>query len=286
MSPTAKRDIKRVLLVLAGALLLAVSIKIFARAGGFIPGGISGLAVLLQRLAEDYLHVQIPYTVINVILNSVPVYIGFRFIGKKFTLLSLLMIVARSLFTDIIPSHVITSDPLLIAVFGGIIHGAAISLSLLADATSGGTDFIAIYLSERKGMETWNIILAFNAVMLTVAGLFFGWEKAMYSIIYQYISTQVLHVLYRNYQQQTLFVVTQKAQEICDAIYRECHYGATIMDAEGSHAHEDRKMVYSVISGADSKRAISVIKEIDPDAFVNSIRTTELKGNFYLRPKD
>ncbi len=281
-----KRDMKRVLLVLAGSLLLAVSIKIFAQAGGFIPGGISGLAVLLQKLAEDYLHLQIPYTVINIVLNAVPVYVGFRFIGKKFTLLSLLMIVASSIFTDLLPSHVITSDPLLIAVFGGIIHGAAISLSLLADATSGGTDFIAIFLSEKKGVETWNIILIFNAVMLTVAGLFFGWEKAMYSIIYQYISTQVLHILYRNYQQQTLFVVTVKAQEICDAIYRECHHGATIMDAEGSHMHSDYKMVYSVISGADSKKAISVIKEIDPDAFVNSIRTTELRGNFYLRPKD
>jgi len=286
MASGIKRDMKRVLLVVSGALLLAVSIKIFARAGGFVPGGISGLAVLLQRLIETYLDIQIPYTAINIVLNAVPVYVGFRFIGKKFTLLSLLMIVASSLFTDIIPSHVITSDPLLIAVFGGIIHGASISLCLLADATSGGTDFIAIYLSEKKGMETWNIILIFNAVMLTVSGLFFGWDKAMYSIIYQYISTQVLHILYRNYQQQTLFVVTTKAQEICDAIYKACHHGATIMNAEGSHAHSSYKMVYSVISGADSKKAIGVIKEIDPDAFVNSIRTTELRGNFYLRPKD
>ena len=74
--------------------------------------------------------------------------------------------------------------------------------------------------------------------------------------------------------------------EIGAAIYEKCHHGATIMDAEGSHAHKGYKMVYSVISGEDSKKAMQAIKEIDPDAFVNSIRTTELKGNFYIRPRD
>ena len=281
-----KRDSKRVLLVILGGLLLALSIKIFANAGGLVPGGVSGLAVLIQMLLDNYLSLKVPYTLINIVLNSVPVYIGFRFIGKKFTLLSLLMILASSIFTDIIPGHAITSDPLLISVFGGIIHGVAISCALLGDATSGGTDFIAIFLSERKGMETWNIILAFNAIMLTTSGLFFGWDKAMYSIIFQFISTQVLHLLYRNYQQQTLFIVTDKPQEICDAIYRTCNHGATMIESEGSHSHKEYKMVYSVISGADAKKAIRTVKEIDPDAFINSIRTTELQGNFYLRPKD
>ena len=281
-----KRDAKRILMVTAGALLLALSIKLFASAGGIIPGGVSGLSVLLQNIAQKYLHVEVPYTIINVVLNSIPVYIGLRFIGKKFTLLSLWMILVSSIAVDLLPQVKVTSDMLLICVFGGIVHGTGISLALLADATSGGTDFIAIYMSQKKGMDSFNMILAFNAVMLTAAGLFFGWDKALYSIIYQYISTQVLHILYRNYQQQTLFVVTTKADEICAAIYEQCHHGATIMNAEGSHAHQGYKMVYSVISGADSKKALQVIKEIDPDAFVNSIRTTELRGNFYIRPRD
>ena len=281
-----KKDIKRLLMVTIGALLLALSIKLFARAGGLIPGGVSGLSVLLQNVFERYLSISVPYTLINVILNAVPVYIGFRFIGKKFTLLSLWMILVSSVAVDMIPTVTVTSDMLLICVFGAIIHGAGISLALLADATSGGTDFIAIYLSQKDGVDSFNLILGFNAVMLACAGLFFGWDKALYSIIYQYISTQILHVLYRSYQQQTLFVVTTKASEICDAIYNVCHHGATIMDAEGSHAHTPYKMVYSVINGSDSKKAMQVIKDIDPDAFVNSIRTTELRGNFYVRPRD
>ena len=180
----------------------------------------------------------------------------------------------------------ITYDTLLIAIFGGIINGVAISLCLMADATSGGSDFIAIYLSQKKGIESWNKILAFNVVLLTVAGYFFGWDKSLYSIIFQYISTQTLHLLYRNYQQQTLFIVTTKAQEVCDAIHDVCHHGATIMDAEGSHEHKDYKMVYSVIAGSDTGSVIKTVKEIDPKAFINSVRTTEIRGNFYLKPKD
>jgi uncharacterized membrane-anchored protein YitT (DUF2179 family) len=154
------------------------------------------------------------------------------------------------------------------------------------DATSGGTDFIAIFLSQKYGMETWNLVLAFNVVILSVAGFFFGWDRALYSIIYQFVSTQTMHTLYRTYQQQTLFIVTTKAAEVCAAIHKVSHHGATILDAEGSYDHRHRQLVYSVVSGADARAAINAARSIDPDAFINSLRTTELRGNFYVRPKD
>ena len=281
-----KKDGKRFLIVVFAAILFALNIKIFVRAGDLFPGGVTGLTVLIQRLSEKYFGIELPYSPINYLLNAFPVYIGFRYIGKKFTLLSLLMIFLSGMITDLLPLYVITEDPLLISVFGGILGGTAVSLCLMADATSGGTDFIAIYLAQKHGMETWNLILAFNAVILSVAGYFFGWEEALYSIIYQFVSTQTLHTLYRNYQQQTLLVVTMNAQEVCDAIAKATHHGATILDAEGSHDHQHRKLVYSVVSGADSRAAINAARSADPEAFINSMRTTELRGNFYIRPKD
>ena len=281
-----KKDGKRFLIVVFAAILFALNIKIFVRAGDLFPGGVTGLTVLIQRLSEKYLGIELPYSPINLLLNAFPVYIGFRYIGKKFTLLSLLMIFISGMVTDLLPTYVITDDPLLISVFGGILGGTAISLCLMADATSGGTDFIAIYLAQKHGMETWNLILAFNAVILSVAGFFFGWEESLYSIIYQFVSTQTLHALYRNYQQQTLLVVTMNAQEVCNAIAKATHHGATILDAEGSHDHQHRKLVYSVVSGADSRAAINAARSADPEAFINSMRTTELRGNFYIRPKD
>ena len=105
-----------------------------------------------------------------------------------------------------------------------------------------------------------------------IDGFLFGWSKALYSIIFQFVSTQTLHVLYRNYQKPTLFIVTKKAQEICDVIYDTCHHGATVSDAIGSFSRDEYKLVYSVISGADVKATLMAVKETDPDAFVNSIR--------------
>ena len=281
-----KRDGRRVIGVLLGAALMALNIKTFVRAGDLFPGGVTGLTVLIQRLAEKYLGLQLPYSPINLLLNAFPVYIGFRFVGKKFTLLSLLMIVVSSFLTDLIPGFAITDDPLLIAVFGGILSGTAVSLCLWADATSGGTDFIAIYLSQKRGVETWNLVLGFNVIILLIAGYFFGWERALYSIIFQYVSTQTLHALYRSYQKQTLFVVTKNAQQICDVIHDTCHHGATISIVEGSHSHEPYQMVYSVISGTDVKPTLQAVRETDPDAFVNSIQSTEIRGHFYMKPKD
>ena len=281
-----KTDGKRVAGVLLAAALMALNMKTFVHAGDLYPGGVTGLTVLIQRLADKYWGLQLPYSPISLLLNAFPVYVGFRFVGKKFTLLSLLVIVVSSFLTDLIPAYVITYDPLLIAVFGGILSGAAVSLCLYFDATSGGTDFIAIYLSQKRGVETWNTVLGFNVIILSVAGFFFGWDKALYSIIFQYVSTQTLHTLYRSYQKQTLFVITKNAQAVCDAIHIACHHGATISDAIGSYTHDDYKMVYSVISGADVKIALQAVKDVDPDAFVNSIHSSEIRGNFYMRPKD
>ncbi|MER2236176.1 MAG: YitT family protein [Candidatus Limivicinus sp.] len=281
-----KRDPKRVLAILIASLLMAISIKTFVRAADLFPGGVTGLTVLTQRLCEKYLGFIPDYTPINLALNAFPVYVGFRYVGKKFTLLSLLMIVVTSLLTDYLPSYIITYDPLLISVFGGILSGVAVSICLSVDATSGGTDFIAIYLSQKRGVETWNLVLGFNVIILAIAGWFFGWERALYSIIFQYVSTQTLHVLYRSYQKQTLFVVTNKADAVCQAIHDACNHGATVYDAEGSYSHKQLKMVYSIISGADVKPTLTAIHETDPDAFVNSIRSSEVRGHFYMKPKD
>ena len=226
MRTEVKKEAKRILVICLAALLMAANIKTFVRTGGLYPGGATGLTILIQRVGEMFFHVTIPYTVVNLILNAIPVYIGFRYIGKKFTMYSCLMIVLTSVLTDLIPGTAITYDTLLISIFGGMLNGLAISMCLAVDATSGGTDFIAIYFSEKKGVDSFNAVLLLNVVILTLAGILFGFDKALYSIIFQYASTQVLHVLYKKYQQQTLFIVTGRPREVCEAIYQISHHGS------------------------------------------------------------
>ena len=234
MDKNVSKEVKRIIICCIASCIIAVNIRTFVRTGGLFPGGANGLTLLIQSIFDRYLHIAIPYTAINVLLNAIPVYIGFRFIGKKFTLCSCLVIFLTGFLTDSLPAYTITSDILLISIFGGLINGFAISLCLKCDATTGGTDFISIFLSRRKGIDAFNIILGFNVVILAIAGLLFGWDKALYSMIFQYTSTQVLHLLYKQYQKQTLFIVTNKAEAISQLIYDTTVHGATIIDCEGA----------------------------------------------------
>lgn len=281
-----KKDGKRIIVICIASVIMAINTKTFVRTGGLYPGGVMGLTILIQAIFDNFLGIQIPFSLVNLLLNTLPIYIGFRFIGKKFTLYSCLMIVLNSVLTDIIPANVITYDTLLISIFGGMISGFAISLCLMMNATTGGTDFLAIYLSEKKGVDSWNLVLGINAVIISLAGLLFGWDKALYSIIYQYTSTQVLHMLYKRYQKQTLFIVTNKPKDVCKAIYDVSGHGATILDGEGSYAHCERNIVYSIVSREESKTVIHSVKEADNSAFVNALRTEELSGYFYQRPNE
>ena len=169
--------------------------QIFRPGENLIPGGFTGLSLLLQRTAETFFGISLPYSVINIALNAIPAIIGFRMIGKKFTSYTVLMIVLNSFLVDLIPVTPITYDPLLVSVFGGILNGTAISIALFGKASSGGTDFIAVYLSSRLHKPSWNFVFGINVVILTTAGFLFGFEAAMYSIIFQFVSTQTINTL-------------------------------------------------------------------------------------------
>lgn len=286
MKTTLRKEIFRILTICVSALIMATNIKTFVQTGSLVPGGATGLAILAQRALEIFFDLQIPYTVLSIAINAFPVYIGFRYIGKKFTLYSCLMIFLTGIFTDMIPSYVVTYDILLISIFGGIINGFAISQCLRVDATTGGTDFISIYLSQKTGTDSFNIILGINTIIICVGGLISGWDSALYSIIFQYVSTQVLHTLYKQYQQQTLFIVTNKPTAVCGAISNISHHGATIIQGLGSYEGQRRSVVYSVVSTAECQRVITAIKSVDEAAFINTIKTEQVKGRFYHKPKD
>ena len=286
MKQKIKKEGIRILTICIASIIMATNINTFVQTGEMIPGGATGLTILIQRTFENFFQLHIPYTLLNVGLNAIPVYIGFRYIGKKFTIYSCLMILLTGIFTDLIPNYPLTYDILLISIFGGIINGFAISLCLKVDATSGGTDFISIYFSQKTGKDSFNLILGINVVIIGLGGIIFGWDIALYSIIFQYASTQVLHLLYKNYQQQTLFIVTNKAAAVCEAISNISHHGATIMNGEGSFEGHKRSVVYSVVSSYEAQQVIAAIKAVDEKAFINAIKTETLQGRFYHKPKD
>ena len=171
-----KRDLRRLLLVVVASAIIAVNLKMFVRPAEMYPGGMNGLSMLMQTIFSTYLGLQVPFTAFNIIFNSIPVYIGLRFLGRKFTILSIITIILSSVLTDLLPDLGLTQDPLLNCVFGGILYAFGSSLCLRADATNGGTDFIAMYMAQKHDRDAFGTIFIFNAIMLAVAGYLFGWD--------------------------------------------------------------------------------------------------------------
>lgn len=283
MMKEKKRWIQFLLLVLSAAVM-AFDTNVFIRVGNLSPGGVGGLALLLQSACELFFHVKIPYSVFYLLFNAIPLYIGFRYLGRKFTLYSCFVIVLTSVFTDIMPSIFITDDLLLCALFGGLLCGFSIGLALIAGATSGGTDFISIYLSEKKGVDAWNIILCYNAVVSILTGFLHGWDKTLYSIIVQFLLTQVIQMMYKRYQQQTLLIVTDYPDKVYKIIHDLTRHSATILQGMGSYQQQDKTVVYSVISREESSYVIHMIRKADPGAFINLMKTESVTGQFYIRP--
>ena len=279
----AKVEVKRYGCAVIAAVIFAVNIKTFVRAGGLYPGGFNGLTLLIQGIFREFAGMEIPYTLINVALNAIPVLIGLKYIGIKFTLSSCVVIVLSSILTDLIPSQPITYDPLLISIFGGLINGFVVRLCLIGNTSSGGTDFIAIYFSEKNGQDIWNYILCGNAVILVAAGLLFGWDKALYSIIFQFTSTQMVQMLHQRYKKHTLFIITRHPDEVYEEISKLSHHSATRLDGTGCYSGDNTAMIYSVVSREEAKLLVKKVAEVDPRAFVNIIKTDFINGRFYYK---
>jgi len=279
-----RRDGYRLALVILGSIILGLNLNSFVHFGGLIPGGFTGISILIQKLVVTFFHIMVPYSFINIPLNLALSLICFRYVGKRFAVLSIISIVITGIIVDLFPYYEITYDSLLTSIFGGIINGFGVVICLKADATTGGTDFISALCSKKYGIDTFNFILFGNFVLLIIAGLVYGWDKALYSIIYQYVTTEILHFLYKRYQKHTLFIITNYPREVYKEIKNTTNHGATLFKGVGLYKEEERNLVYSVIASDELHLVIRNIKKIDKDAFIDVIHSDRVDGWFYQRP--
>lgn len=279
-----RQDVKRLVCVIAASLLVAVNMNTFVEQGGLVPGGFNGITKLLQRIAETFFHVSLPFSAINFILNAFPALVAYKYVGKKFTAFSCIMIVMTGVFVDILPIWKVTGDVLLISVFGGIQQGFGISIALNSGLSSGGTDFIAMFLSNKYNISTWNYVLGLNVVVLAISGILFGFDKALYSIIFQFCSTQVLNQQYKRYQRKTVLIITKHPKTLAREMMALTKHGVTRFEGIGCYSEEQKHMLYTVVEQKDVKAVRKFIREIDPKAFLNIVDSEQLEGNFYLKP--
>ena len=240
------RDLITVGCVIIGSLLCAININTFINAGGLFPGGFTGLTVFIQRCAEKYMNLQVPYSAVNFALNAIPAYIGYKTVGKKFTLYSV-MIVLTGVFAEILPVTNITEDILLITIFGGILQGVALGIALRGNASSGGTDFIAMWISQRTNQPAWNYILGYEcrnacgcriSVRMECCAVFHNLSVLLHTG-YQFVHTR--------YKRMTLFIVTSNPDIVIEKFRISTTSRRNAAGGIGTYYGRPRTMLHTVV---------------------------------------
>ena len=267
-------------IIVLGISLYSIGLKWFAYPANILHGGFTGLSVLLQKVVHNSTGILLPITFYNISFNIVPAIFSYKFVGKRFTIMSFIILFLFNFIADNIPSVTLNNDPLISAIFGGILCGFATSLWFRCGTSGGGTDFIAMTLSSKYHIQVFGYILAFNILLIIVQGILFGWDDAFYSIIYQYCSTQAITLTYRHYEARTIFIITTKPDEVSKALIENTGHSTTKFDGIGCFTNAPKSMLYTVVTQPEVRYITQITKKHDPDAFINIMKSNEVQGNF------
>ena len=271
--------------VLASALLQSYVILAFIRPAGLLSSGFTGLAILIDRIAELY-GFTVSTSLALVVLNLPVALMCCRSINVKFTVFSLLQVFFASFFLKVCHYTPLFEDLTLNVIFGGVLYGLSVVLSLKGNASTGGTDFIALYVSNKTGKSIWNYVFMGNVCILVIFGHMFGWEYAGYSILFQFISTKMISTFHHRYDRVTLQITTEKAEEVMKAYVSKYHHGISCVDAIGGYSHKKMYLLHTVISSYEINDIVQLIQEVDENVIINLFKTEDFYGGFYRESLD
>ena len=285
MKKIKKRDLISFACVFCSSLIMAATTKTFVRPAELLSGGFMGIALLVDMIA-DLFGKSIPTAFTLVVLNVPVALICAKKISKRFVFFSLLQVFLTSFLLQIIPNYPLFDEQVLNVVFGGYIWGMSIVLALKAGASSGGTDFIALYFANKNGREIWMQVFAFYAMILCVFGVIFGFDKAGYSILFQFISTKTISTFHTRYKRVMLHIYTVKKDEVVDTYLEKFHHGITALDGYGGYSHHPVSYLTAIVSSYEVGDVLEALKETDPKIIVSVTKVENFIGRFYNKPLD
>ncbi|MBU5267515.1 YitT family protein [Virgibacillus proomii] len=273
-------ETKRIAVVIFGAILNAISLNFFLIGANVYASGFTGAAQLVSSVFNDFIGIGVSTGILLAIFNIPVVILGWFKVGKGFTIYSIISVLFTTIFLEIIPITEISQDIILNAVFGGVIGGVGIGLTLKVGASTGGMDIIAMVLSKINDKPIGTYFLMLNAVIITLAGLLYEPENALYTLVTLYVTTRVIDTLHTRHEKVTAMIITHKADELQAAIHKKMVRGITILPAQGAYTKTDKHMMYLVITRYELYDLEKIIKEVDPNAFTNIVQTAGVFGFF------
>lgn len=282
---TLAGEAKNIVLIVLGIFSAAMGLKGFLLSSRFIDGGVTGVSMLLSDILG------FPLAILIFVINIPFVIIGYRQIGKMFALKSALAIFGLSLCLAFVSFPDVTPDKLLTAVFGGFFIGAGIGLAIRGGAVLDGTEIAALLVSRQSHLlRVGDVILIFNIFIFLCAAAFLGVESALYSILTYIAASKTIDFILHGIEEYTaITIISLKSDEIKTVITGRLHRGVTVYRGSGglgSHGETsgERDILYCVVTRLEIGSIKTVIKEIDPTAFVTTHSLSEVDGGLIKKP--
>ena len=261
--------------IVLGALIGGAAYPLFLTPNRIAPGGITGIATILNHLT------QWPVGVVSLVLNIPLFLIGYRAMGRIFTLRSLVATILFSLFIDVLPLQPLTEDPLLGTLYGGVLLGAGLGLIMRGGATTGGSDMIARMVHRRfQYVSVGSFLFAIDCAVVIAAAFLIGTTEALYALINIFLTAKVMDVVIIGFSaNKACFVISSRWREISQRIMQDMGRGVTRLTAHGAYTDEERPTLLCVISRSEIMAFKRILREEDENAFVIIVEAHEAIGD-------
>lgn len=277
------RFIISIIMIIASSLLQVYVINVFMEPCNLLSSGFTGVAILLNKISNLF-GFNFSTSLGILVLNIPAALLAYKNVSHRFTLLSCIQFVLTSFFLQILDFSPLFDDLTLNVLFGGFLYGMSIVLALRADGSTGGTDFIALYISNKIHKSIWDYVFIFNCCMLIIFGYLFGWVHAGYSIIFQLISTRTISNFYQRYQQITIEITTNEPEIITETFMNNFRHGMSVISAYGGYSKKRFYLCKTVVSSYEVRDVVDCIRSVKPDVLINTYSTMNFYGKFYQKP--
>ena len=268
--------------IILGALVGGAAYPLFMTPNKIAPGGITGIATILNHLFHW------PVGTVTLIMNIPLFLISYRAMGRIFAFRSLVATLFFTLFIDVLPLQPMTTDPLLGALYGGVMLGAGLGLIMRGGATTGGSDMVARMVNKRfQFISTGSFLFAIDFAVVVSAGFLIGATEALYSLICIFLSARIMDTIIIGFSSnKACFIISSRWQEISDRIMRDMDRGVTQLTARGAYTGAERPTLLCVIGRSEIMALKRILREEDEKAFVIIVEAHEAIGDGFTHLTD
>ena len=292
----SRKDLGQYLLILVGSFIVAVAFILFVSPYKFVPGGVYGISIMIHHLTKGVFELfpqGLPIGVLSLCMDIPITLLGMKIIGAGFGLKTVIGFTSMSLSTTLLEfswgyNPLVENEPLLSAVFGGLLIGIGSGLVFKAKASSGGTDAIAAMLSKFTRQPLGKLQIGVDAVVVLMSiAAFHSWAIPLFSLVIIYITGKTIDVVLQGMSvQKALLIISEKHEEIRSRILKDMDRGGTYLLGKGMYEHADKDIILTVLERKEVEELKDFIRETDPKAFMAVLDASEVLGEGFKNLKE